>query len=375
MPNVAQYRRIFAVLVLFCWIVAITKASAGNSNDLMTTSEETAVHDEEQDDEELDIGEVIIGHVVDHYSWHIATIGDTEISIPLPVMLYSQDRGFFFFWSSHFDHGHSSYERFKIAQEGLNKGSIVELNPQGEVKETRPLDISITKNVAAIFFSILLMVFLFIRVARMYQERKGKPPKGIQSLLEPVILFIRDEVARKSIGEDHYLRFTPFLLSLFFFILINNLLGLVPIFPGGANVTGNISVTMALALFTFMVILVSGKREYWKEIFNPPAVPWWLKIPIPLVPLIEFVGIFIKPFVLMVRLFANISAGHIVALGFLSLIFIFGNMNVYAGYGVSVLSVVFTVFLTFLEILVAFIQAYIFTILSAIYFGMALGEE
>ena len=361
-------------MVLFFGLFAGSSVQAGSSARDEVADDE--FHEQEHPEQQgLDIGEVIIGHVVDHYSWHIATLGSTHISIPLPVMLYSQERGFFFFWSSRFDHGHSSYKRFKVAQEGPNKGSVVELNDQGQVMEQRPLDFSITKNVAAIFFSILLMLYLFIHIARMYRERGNRPPKGIQSLLEPVILFIRDDVSKKSIGEEDYERFTPFLLSIFFFILINNLLGLVPIFPAGANVTGNISVTMALALFTFFVTLVSGKREYWKEIFNPPAVPWWLKIPIPLVPVIEFVGIFIKPFVLMVRLFANISAGHIVILGFLSLIFIFGNMNVYAGYGISVLSVLFTVFLTFLEILVAFIQAYVFTILSAIYFGMARGNE
>jgi F-type H+-transporting ATPase subunit a len=193
--------------------------------------------------------------------------------------------------------------------------------------------------------------------------------------LEPLILFIRDDVARNSIGEKHYERFTPFLLSVFFFILFNNLLGLIPVFPAGANVTGNITVTMALALFTFIVTQLSGNKHYWTEIFNPPPVPWWLKYPVPLIPIIEFVGVLTKPFILMIRLFANISAGHIVVLGFFTLIFIFGNMNTYAGYGVSVFSVLFSVFLSFLELLVAFIQAYVFTILSAIYFGMAVSEE
>jgi len=372
MPKALINKGNLFILVLFFGLLTALPVQGGTSDQ---TSSSDSHEQAPVDQQGLDIGEVILGHVVDHYSWHIATIGSTHISIPLPVMLYSKERGFFFFWSSHFDHGHSSYKGFKIAEEGPNKGSIVELNNQGRVMEERPLDFSITKNVAAIFFSILLMLYLFIHIAHMYRERGSREPKGIQSLLEPVILFIRDDVAKKSIGEEDYEKFTPFLLTMFFFILINNLLGLVPIFPAGANVTGNISVTMALALFTFIVTLVSGKREYWQEIFNPPAVPWWLKIPIPLVPVIEFVGIFIKPFVLMVRLFANISAGHIVILGFLSLIFIFGNMNVYAGYGISILSVLFTVFLTFLEILVAFIQAYVFTILSAIYFGMALGKE
>jgi F-type H+-transporting ATPase subunit a len=370
MPKPFINKGILFILFLFFGLLAGSTA-AGASDPV---SEEA--HEQNHPQQEgMDIGEVILGHVVDHYSWHIATIGSTHISVPLPVMLYSQERGFFFFWSSRFDHGHSSYKGFKIAQEGPSEGSIVELDAQGNVLEQQPIDFSITKNVAAIFFSILVMVFLFVHVARMYRERRNRAPKGIQSLLEPVILFIRDDVAKKSIGEEDYEKFTPFLLTLFFFILINNLLGLIPIFPAGANVTGNISVTMALALFTFIVIQVSGKKHYWQEIFNPPAVPWWLKIPIPLVPVIEFVGIFIKPFVLMVRLFANISAGHIVMLGFLSLIFIFGNMNPTAGYGITVVSVLFTVFLTFLEILVAFIQAYVFTILSAIYLGMARGHE
>ncbi len=334
----------------------------------------TAQHSGHNEEEKLQPGKIIIDHVVDHYSWHITTIGETEISIPLPVILYSKERGFFFFWSSRFDHGHSSYKGFKIAQKGAQKGSIVEVTDQGEVKEDRPLDFSITKTVAAVFVSLALLLGIFITVARQYKKRTRKPPKGLQSLVEPLILFVRDEIARPSIGEKNYERYTPFLLSVFFFILLNNLLGLIPIFPAGANTTGNISVTMALALFTFIITQVSGKKHYWREIFNPPAVPWWLKIPLPLVPLIEFVGIFTKPFVLMIRLFANISAGHIVALGFFMLIFIFGDMNPMAGYGISVLSLLFTVFLTLLELLVAFIQAYVFTILSALYFGMALGE-
>jgi len=318
---------------------------------------------------------MIMDHVVDHYSWHIVTVGDTEVSLPLPVILYSKDRGLFCFSSSHFEHGHSNYKRFKIARKGFNKGNIVELDEQGNVKEEKPLDFSITKTVAAVFVSIILLLVILIPVARRYNQQPNQPPKGLQSLLEPLILFVRDEIARPSIGEKHYERFTPFLLSVFFFILLNNLLGLIPIFPAGANTTGNLTVTMALALFTFIGILITGNRHYWREIFNPPAVPWWLKIPVPLVPLIEFVGIFIRPFTLMIRLFANISAGHIVMLGFFSLIFIFGNMNPLIGYGVSVFSVIFTVFLTLLELLVAFIQAYVFTILSALYFGLALEEN
>jgi len=326
-------------------------------------------------EEKIKPGEIIIDHVINHHSWHICTIKDKPVSVPLPVILHSRDRGWFFFMSDKFNHGHDTYKNFKILHEGKNKGMIVELDGQGNIKEEKPLDLSITKVVAGGMFAAILMIIVFISIARSYKRSPNKPPKGLQSLLEPIIVFIRDDVARSNIGEEKYEKFTPFLLSIFFFIFLNNLLGLIPIFPAGANVTGNITVTMTLALFTFLVTIISGNKHYWTEIVNPPAVPWWLKIPIPLVPIIEIMGIFTKPFVLMIRLFANISAGHIVALGFLTLIFIFGSINPIIGYGVSVVSVAFTIFLTLLELLVAFIQAYVFTILSAIYFGMAVGEE
>ena len=167
----------------------------------------------------------------------------------------------------------------------------------------------------------------------------------------------------------------PYLLTVFFFIFINNLIGLIPIFPGGANITGNIAVTMVLALFTFAITSFSANKGYWLHIINTPGVPWWLKIPVPLMPIVELIGVFTKPFVLMIRLFANITAGHIIAMGFFSLIFIFGKMNIFAGYSISVLSISFTIFMTFLELLVAFIQAYVFTLLSALYFGMAKVES
>jgi F-type H+-transporting ATPase subunit a len=197
----------------------------------------------------------------------------------------------------------------------------------------------------------------------------------LQSFVEPVILFIRDEVARPSIGEKKYEPFMPYLLTVFFFIWINNMLGLIPIPPGGANLTGNIAVTMVLALFTLVITTTSSNRNYWKHIFNTPGVPTWLKVPVPLMPFIELIGMFTKPFVLMVRLFANITAGHIIMLGFLSLIYLFADISHMIGYGVSVLSIAFMVFMTFLELLVAFIQAYVFTFLSALYFGLAVEDH
>jgi F-type H+-transporting ATPase subunit a len=221
---------------------------------------------------------------------------------------------------------------------------------------------------------MMIIVWVFISVAKVYQARGNKAPKGLQSWVEPVILFVRDDIARPAIGHN-YTRFMPYLLTLFFFILINNLMGLIPIFPFGANVTGNIAVTLVLAVFTFLITTFSSTKTYWMHIFNTPGVPWWLKIPLPLMPFTELLGVITKPFVLMIRLFANITAGHIIAIGFFSLIFIFGEMNVAMGFGASVISVLFTIFMTFLELLVAFIQAYVFTLLSALYFGMAIEEH
>jgi F-type H+-transporting ATPase subunit a len=197
----------------------------------------------------------------------------------------------------------------------------------------------------------------------------------MQNMMEAVILFIRDEVAIPMIGKDKYQKYFPYLLTLFFFILVNNLLGLIPIFPGGANVTGNIAVTLTLALITFFVVQFSSNKTYWKHIVNTPGVPMWLKLPIPIMPVIELFGLITKPFVLMIRLFANIMAGHIVVLGFLALIFIFGAIKPYLGIAISPVSVFFYIFMGLLELLVAFIQSYIFTILTALYIGMAMEQE
>jgi F-type H+-transporting ATPase subunit a len=227
------------------------------------------------------------------------------------------------------------------------------------------IDFSITKNVAAMFLSVILLFWVFFSVKRGYSRNAGKAPKGIQSFFEPIILFIRDEVAIPNIGPK-YEKYLPYLLSIFFFIWFNNMLGL---FPGSANVTGNIAVTMTLALFTFIFTQISGNRQYWRHIFNTPGVPWWLKVPIPIMPLVELIGVFTKPFSLTVRLFANITAGHIIILSLFSLIFIFESLLV------GPLSVLFAIFMNFLELFVALLQAFIFTILSAMYFGSAVEER
>lgn len=328
-------------------------------------------HNEHQEDDKLNVGEFIIHHVSDSYDWHITQIGEKHISIPLPVILYSKEKGLVVFMSNKLHDGHS-HEGFHITHdESIYNGKIMETLSDGSI--VRPFDISITKNVLALLMISILLVWIFISTANKYKKNPDKAPKGLQSLLEPLILFIRDDIAKASIGKK-FERYMPFLLTVFFFIFINNLMGIIPIFPGGYNLTGNITVTMVLALFTLVITNFSGTKHYWKHIFWSPTVPWWLKAPIPLMPIVELLGVITKPFVLMVRLFANIIGGHIVMLAFFSLIFIFGAMSVGAGYGVSILTIAFTIFDTLLELLVAFIQAYVFTLLSAIYFGLALDE-
>ncbi len=330
-------------------------------------------------EEEFEAGKFVIEHVLDAYDWHIASLGDKHFSIPLPIILFSSNpelhegKKLHVFMSSKFHHGHDDYKGFRISHTEEHNNKIVEVNEQGH-EIGKPLDLSLTKSVAgAIVTSIVLLILVFAAV-RGARRNSGRAPSGIQNLLEPVIVFIRDEIAKPSIGP-HYKKFMAPLLTLFFFILLNNLLGLIPIFPFGANVTGNISVTLVLALFTFMVTTLRGNVNYWKEIFNPD-VPTWLKFPIPLMPFLELTGMFTKPFVLMVRLFANMLAGHLIITVFISLIFIFSNlMGPAAGYGVSPVSIAFSVFIMLLDVLVSFIQAYVFTLLSAIYFGMATAEH
>lgn len=355
----------FLVILLFTGSLNAISCSAEESIEKTNTEEHA---------KKFDAGKFVIEHVSDAYEWHIATFGETHLSIPLPIILYSSKSGWNSFMSSEFHHGHVPYKGFRIELEGKNEGKIVELDEKGNVIDL-PVDLSITKTVAGIFVSVILLLTIFLSIARTAKKNVNKAPKGLQNLFEPIILFIRDEVARPAIGEHKFEKFMPFLLTAFFFILINNILGLIPIFPFGANVTGNIAVTLVLALFTFFITTFSGNKHYWKEIYNPD-VPWWLKFPIPLMPIVELSGVITKPFVLMVRLFANMLAGHMIVTVFVSLIFIFNSiMGVEAGLGVSVVSILFSVFILLLDVLVSFIQAYVFTLLSALYFGMATSEH
>jgi F-type H+-transporting ATPase subunit a len=342
--------------------------------------EHEPVHSDSLVKEEFNTGKFIIEHVMDSYDWHVASFGDTHISIPLPIILYSKNpdlhegKSFHVFMSSKFHHAHDDYMGFRISHSEENEGKIVELDQHG-TEIGKPLDFSITKTVAEIFFSALFLIVMLAYVVRNSNKNKGKAPKGLQNLIEPVVIFIRDQIAKPAIGDKKYEKFMPFLLTMFFFILINNLMGLIPFPPFGANVTGNIAVTMVLALFTFFVTSINGNKHYWKEIYNPD-VPWWLKFPVPLMPIVELSGVITKPFVLMVRLFANMLAGHMIVTVFISLIFIFANLyGPIVGFAASPVSIVFSVFILLLDVLVSFIQAYVFTLLSAIYFGMATAEH
>jgi len=317
---------------------------------------------------EVNVKEIVFEHLGDSYEWHITKWGDKDISIPLPVIVRSQESGWHVFSSSHLSHG-KEYNGFYIAHEGEYAGKIVEKNKAGE--EARPfIDISLTKNAFALLINCVILLLIFLPLVRWHKNNNNyEPPKGFKGGVEMLMLDIQDELIKPCIGEE-YKRFVPYLLTVFFFIFINNLMGLIPFFPGGANVTGNIAVTMVLAICTFLAVNLTGTKEYWKEIFWPD-VPVWLKVPAPIMPVIEIFGVFTKPFALMIRLFANIMAGHSVILGLICLIFITVSMGPVVNAGMSVVAVLFSVFMNFVELLVAYIQAYVFTLLSAVFIGLS----
>ena len=318
-------------------------------------------------EEEFDMAEFLFGHVGDSYGWHISTIRGHHISIPLPVIVFGKINGPAVFMSNKLAHG-ESYKGYFIPEDGENAGKVVEADAEGN--ELRPIDISITKNVFALMVNAVLLVWLILSCAGWYKKHDvlTEAPTGVAGLMEPVIEMIENDVVKPNVG-DEYRRFSPYLLTVFFFILINNLMGIVPFFPGGANVTGNIAVTLVLALFTFAMVNLFGNKHYYKEVFWPD-VPLFLKA-IPIMPLIEFVGLFTKPFSLMVRLFANILAGHLMVLSIVAIVFITAKMGPVLNGSLSAVAVAFGVFIDCLEILVAFIQAYVFTTLSAVFIGMA----
>ena len=351
------------IMKLFRYIVAVILAVTV----WMPLRAEEAAADSTAGGPGFNVQEVIFGHMSDAYEWHITDIGDKSVAIPLPVIVKSST-GWHVFSSKRIEHG-EEYEGLYISEE---TGKIVEKNEAGE--EIRPFDISITKNVLAIMISSALLVFLILGTARWYKKHDAlkEAPRGLAAFMEPVIQMVDEGVAKDNIGEG-YEKFSPYLCTVFLWILLNNILGIVPFFPGGANVTGNIAVTLVLAMCTFLAVNLFGNRHYWKDILWPD-VPVFLKFPIPLIQLIEVFGIFTKPFSLMVRLFANILAGHAMILGLVSVIFIAAKMGPVICGSMTAVTMLFGVFMDCLELLVAFIQAYVFTMLSAVFIGMSREE-
>ncbi len=320
----------------------------------------------EAENKEVDVKEMIMHHLMDSYEWNIVTTHHTNISIPLPVILYSKTTGWHIFMSSVFEHGTKSYRGFEISHDEEYKGKIIE-NTYGTV--SRPFDISITKNVVSLIISSLLLIWLIMYVTKELKRNPLEGKKGITGAMEILIRSIVDDVIMPSIGKG-FEKYSPYLLTLFFFIFINNLLGLVPFFPGGANVTGNIAITFTLALITFLIVQFSGTKKHFKNIVWPD-VPIFLKIPIPLMPILEFIDQFTRPFALMIRLFANMMGGHAMVMGLISVIFLTVGLGVAGNASMMVISVLLTTLIFCIELLVAFIQAYIFTLLSATFIGMS----
>ncbi len=326
-----------------------------------------------QAEEEFNATEVIMHHIADAHDWHLFDKTDKEtgekksVSIPLPVILFHEGN-IDIFMSSKFHHGHSTVK--KEDREYILYHSKIYLAQHGEIvydaehhpTNVKPYDFSITKNVASMMISAILLLLIFIPMARKYKNGNGVP-SGIQGFLEPIILFIKDDIAIPNIGEEKYKKFLPYLITVFFFIWFNNMLGL---FPAGANFTGNIAVTFTLAAFTMILTNISGNKNYWKHVFATPGVPMWLR---PIMIPVELIGILSKPFALMIRLFANITAGHIIVLSLVSLIFIFKTV------WISPVSIAFVLFMDVLELLVAILQAYIFTLLSSLFIGLAVQEH
>jgi len=334
--------------------------------------------------EKINPSKIILEHVADSHEFHFFSLGETEVAIPLPVILYSPDKGLSVFMSSEFHHGEGLHDGYRLmddkfleahqselakdakGQPIFQAGKVYPTDAQGmPLQTTQVYDFSLTKNVVQMLIALIVLTWLMIRVANSYAKGNGvkTAPTGFQNAVEPVIAFVRDEVGKPNLGKK-YEKFMPYLLTVFFFILINNLFGLI---PGTANVTGNIAFTAMLGLISFIVILFNTNGHFWMHIFNPP-VPGFAK---PILTPVELLGVFTKPFALIIRLFANMLSGHIIILSFICLIFIFGAMNTALGWGTSPVFVLLAVFIYLIEILVAFIQAFIFTNLTAVFIGQA----
>jgi F-type H+-transporting ATPase subunit a len=326
----------------------------------------TAESHAEEKKEGFNAKEVIFGHIMDAHEFHFFEYEGSDgqkhpVTIPLPVVLYSPQKGLSFFMSSAFEHGHKEVDGYKLNEDG----KVIPLEEGVKV-----YDFSLTRNVVQMILALAILVWLMISVAKSYTKGLGvtTAPKGKQNLVEVMVAFVRDEVAKPNLAHKAN-KYLPYLLTVFFFILINNIIGLI---PGTANVTGNIAFTIVLGVISFVVIMFSSNSHYWGHIFNPPGVPGFVK---PILVLVEFLSVFIKPFALIIRLFANMVAGHIIIICLISLIFIFAQINPAIGWGASPVSIAFTIFIYFIELLVAFLQAFIFTVLTAVFIGQAFEGE
>ena len=316
----------------------------------------------------INIPEIVLEHLSDSYEWHIASYEGKHISIPLPIIVRSSSTGEWYVCTAH-----SLPEPFFFDEN--HHGKIYEKLLDGTSE--RPLDLSITKTVTQIWIVVIVLIAIFLSCAKWYKTRdeKSEAPGGFVGMIEMFVMTIHDDLIKPSVGENHYKPYAPYLLTVFFFIFTTNIIGLIPIFPGGANVTGNINITLFLAVCTMLAINLFGNKEYWKEIFWP-EVPLFLKAyPAPVMPLIELFGVFTKPFALMIRLFANMMAGHAVILSFTCVIFLGWSMGVGYGLGLNIFSIIMLLFMNCLEVLVAFVQAYVFTMLSAVFIGLAAKEH
>ena len=336
--------RIKTILLLLALMLPLTAGASG--------------HETASEPGELDMNSYIFGHIGDAYDWHITTVKDHHISIPLPCIVF--DNGLHVFLSNRMEeNGYTLNENGKLVNAATGK---------------RPFDISITKNVCSLIISSILLLVLILSTARWYKKHDAmkEAPRGFAGLMEMLITMVTDDIIKEGVGKD-WEKYAPYLLTAFFFIFLNNLLGIVPFFPGGANLTGNIAVTLFLAVCTFLAVNLFGNKHYYKDIFWPD-VPTWLKVPVPLMPLIEIIGIFTKPFSLMVRLFANILAGHIMLLGVVAVVFLTAKLGPVLNGSLTFIAVLFGVFMDILELLVAFIQAYVFTMLSSVFIGLSRQE-
>lgn len=373
--TVMGFKRLFPLFILAFSLFGFsisTSAQEHENHEVAAAEGAEGAHEEKKG---VNITELVFGHVSDAHEWHLFSLHgehghETEVAFPLPCIIYRPGKGLSVFSFSKFHGGYYLDSTGKKISHASYDGLYVEKNIKEKILAedgSKVYDFSITKNVLSMFISVVLLLWLATSAAKKYKPGVVAAPKGFQNALESAVIFIRDEVGKPNLGDKHT-RFMPFLLTVFFFIWINNLLGLL---PGGANFTGNIAVTACLSLLTFIVMMGASNAHFWGHLLNPPNVPFGVKI---LLVLIELMSLLIKPVALMIRLFANILAGHIVILSVISLIFVFALLNKFVGGGFVIVSLAFSIFMFVLELMVAAIQAFIFTNLTAVFIGQSVEE-